>query len=250
MRYNTRYRSTSFFSSGYFPNGVKWLLISNVTIFVATFLLARDEVLLARIFGWLALSPYSVIHSFTIWQLGTYLFLHGGIWHLLVNMFTLWMFGITLEKDWGTRRFLKYYFICGVGAGMCDVIVNALLGRWDTSTIGASGAIYGLLLAFGVLYPDMTILFAFLFPIKAKYFVMIYGAIELLAALGTRNSGVSNFAHLGGMAFGYVYLKMHFPTLSLDDVRGWYRNYKLQRAKKKFQVYMRKHGSGPGPWVN
>jgi len=249
MRYNTRYRSASFYSS-YFPNGVKWLLISNVAIFVATFLLARDEDLLARIFGWLALSPGGVIHRFAIWQLGTYLFLHGGIWHLLVNMFTLWMFGITLEKDWGTRRFLRYYFLCGVGAGLCDVLVNAMLGRWGTSTIGASGAIYGLLLAFGVLYPDVTILFAFLFPIKAKYFVMIYGGIELLAALGTQNSGVSNIAHLGGMAFGFAYLKMHFPTLRLDDVRLWYRNYKLQRNKKKFQVYMRKRGSGPGPWVN
>jgi membrane associated rhomboid family serine protease len=198
----------------------------------------------------LSLSPDYVVHRFAIWQLATYLFLHGGIWHLLVNMFTLWMFGATLERDWGTRRFLKYYFICGVGAGLCDVTVNALLGNWSTSTIGASGAIYGLLLAFGVLYPETTILFSFLFPIKAKYFVMIYGGIELLAALGTRNSGVSNVAHLGGMIFGFVYLKMHFPTVDLEDVRGWYRNWKLQRAKKKFQVYMRKRGSGPGPWVN
>jgi membrane associated rhomboid family serine protease len=165
-------------------------------------------------------------------------------------MFTLWMFGVTLEKDWGTRRFLKYYFICGIGAGICDVLVNALLGNWYTSTIGASGAIYGLLLAFGVLYPDTTILFSFLFPIKAKYFVMIYGGIELLAALGTRNSGVSNVAHLGGMMFGFVYLKMRLPSWDVDDVRIWYRNWKLQRAKKKFQVYMRKRGSGPGPWVN
>jgi membrane associated rhomboid family serine protease len=249
MRYDTRYRSR-FFSSSYFPNGVKWLLISNVAIFVLAFLLARDESVLAGIFGWLALSPYQVIHNFRIWQLGTYLFLHGGVWHLLVNMFTLWMFGITLEKDWGTRRFLKYYFICGVGAGLCDVTANALLGRWGSSTIGASGAIYGLLLAFGVLYPDTTILFSFLFPIKAKYFVMIYGAIELLAALGTQNTGVSNIAHLGGMAFGFMYLKMRFPSLDLDDFRRWHRDWKRQRAKKKFQVYMRKHGSGPGPWTN
>jgi membrane associated rhomboid family serine protease len=249
MRYNTRYRSTSFFSSGYFPDGVKWLLISNVAVFVLTFLLARDEAVLRGVFAWLALSPYNVFHNLRIWQLATYLFLHGGIWHLLVNMFTLWMFGITLEKDWGTRRFLKYYFICGIGAGLCDVTVNALLGHWGSSTIGASGAIYGLLLAFGVLYPDTTILFSFLFPIKAKYFVMIYGAIELLSAMNV-NTGVSNIAHLGGMAFGFIYLKMHFPTMDLEEVRGWYRRWKMQRAKKKFQVYLRKQGSDRDRWVN
>ena len=249
MRYNSGYRSTSFFSSGYFPDGVKWLLISNVAIFVLSYLAAGSN-FLAEVFPWLALRPDYVIHRLAIWQLATYLFLHGGVWHLLVNMFTLWMFGVTLEKDWGTRRFLKYYFICGIGAGLCDVTVNALLGNWGTSTIGASGAIYGLLLAFGVMYPDTTILFSFLFPIKAKYFVMIYGAIELLAALGTHNSGVSNIAHLGGMAFGFLYLKMRFPTLDLEDVRGWYRSWKMQRAKKKFQVYLRKQGSDRDRWVN
>jgi membrane associated rhomboid family serine protease len=249
MRYNTRYRSADFFSSGYFPDGVKWLLITNVAVFVLSYLAAGTN-FLADIFPWLALRPYYVIHRLAVWQLGTYLFLHGGIWHLLVNMFTLWMFGITLEKEWGTRRFLKYYFICGIGAGLCDVIVNALLGNWNTSTIGASGAIYGLLLAFGVLYPDTTILFSFLFPIKAKYFVMIYGAIELLAALGTRNSGVSNVAHLGGMAFGFLYLKMRFPTLDMQDLRSWYRDRKLQRAKRKYQVYLRKHDSDRDRWVN
>jgi rhomboid family protein len=247
MRYNTRYRSRAFWS-GYFPTGVKWLLISNTAIFVLTYLAAGTG-LLETIFRWLALRPYAVIHSFAVWQLGTYLFLHGGIWHLLINMFTLWMFGISLERDWGTRQFLKYYFICGVGAGICDVTVNALLGNWGSSTIGASGAIYGLLLAFGLLYPDSTVLFSFLFPIKAKYFVMIYGAIALLGAMKI-NSGVSNFAHLGGMLFGFVYLKMHFPKLDLDEFRRWHRDWKLQRAKKKFQVYMRKHGSDRDRWVN
>jgi membrane associated rhomboid family serine protease len=257
MRHSTRYRLNSFFSSGNFPNGVKWLLISNTAVFVAMFLLARDELSLQRIFDWLALSPYNVLHNFRIWQLGTYLFLHGGLWHLLFNMLTLWMFGATLERDWGTRRFLKYYFLCGIGAGLCDVTVNALLGHASLppleggiTTIGASGAIYGVLLAFGVLYPETTILFLFVFPIQAKYFVMIYGAMALLGALGTHNSGVSNVAHLGGMIFGLLYLKMRFPKLDMYEVRRWYNNYKLQRAKKKFQVYMRKHGSGRGPWVN
>jgi membrane associated rhomboid family serine protease len=190
-----------------------------------------------------------VIYHFAIWQLVTYLFLHGGFMHLLFNMFTLWMFGSTLERDWGTRRFLKYYLLCGVGAGLCDVAVNAAIGNWATSTIGASGAIYGLLLAFGVMYPNATILFSFLFPIKAKYFVMIYGAMALLGSLNI-NSGVSNVAHLGGMLFGYAYLKLRLSVPDLEEWRRSYRQWKLQRAKRKFQVYMRKHGSDRDRWVN
>jgi len=247
MRHSTRYRLNSIFSSSNFPNGVKWLLISNTAVFVLSYLL--NQAGFGNIFSPFALAPRAVVFHFAIWQLATYLFLHGGVWHLLFNMLTLWMFGVTLERDWGTRKFLKYYFICGIGAGLCDVTVNALLGNWNTSTIGASGAIFGVLLAFGVLYPETTILFMFLFPIQAKYFVMIYGAMALLGSLNV-NSGVSNVAHLGGMIFGLLYLKVQFPKLDTYAVRAWYRNYKLQRAKKKFQVYMRKHPSDRDPWVN
>ena len=183
-----------------------------------------------------------------MWQLVTYLFLHGGIWHLLVNMLTLWMFGIQLERDWGTRRFLKYYFICGIGAGVFDVALHAVLGDWGTRTIGASGAIMGLLLAFGVMYPNQTVLMNFLFPIKAKYLVMIYAAVELLTSLG-QNTGVSSIAHLGGMATGYIYLKGRLPSIGFAGIGGAYRQWKLERAKKKFQVYLRKHGGG-GRWEN
>ena len=247
MRYSTRHRLNTWFSASNFPNGVKWLLIINTAVFLLS-AMARDTSF-GEIFNLFALVPRAVVYHLAIWQLFTYLFLHGGVWHLLFNMLTLWMFGVTLERAWGTRRFLKYYFICGIGAGICDVTVNALLGNWSTSTIGASGAIYGVLLAFGVLYPESTILFLFLFPIQAKYFVMIYGALALLGAMNV-NSGVSNVAHLGGMLFGLLYLKVRFPVLDMYEVRRWYRTYKMQRAKKKFQVYMRKHGSGRGPWVN
>jgi membrane associated rhomboid family serine protease len=247
MRHSTRYRLNTFFSSTNFPQGVKWLLISNTAVFVLSYVAYQAG--LGNIFGPFALVPRLVVYHFAIWELATYLFLHGGVWHLLFNMLTLWMFGVTLERDWGTRKFLKYYFLCGIGAGVCDVTVNALLGNWHTSTIGASGAIYGVLLAFGVLYPEATILFLFLFPIQAKYFVMIYGAMALLGSLNV-NSGVSNVAHLGGMIFGLIYLKVRFPKVDTYEMRRWYRNYKMQRAKKKFQVYMRKHGSGRGPWVN
>jgi membrane associated rhomboid family serine protease len=245
MRYSTGYRTPTSFYSGYFPTGVKWLLISNIAIFVLQYLGA--SVGLGPQFRLLYLAPEAVVKHLAVYQLFTYLFLHGGFWHLIVNMFTLWMFGATLERDWGTRRFLKYYFLCGVGAGICDVAVNAAIGNWGTNTIGASGAIYGLLLAYGVMYPDQIVLFSFLFPIKAKYFVMIYGAIALLSSLNV-NSGVSDIAHLGGMIFGLFYLKARMPGLNLEGARRWYRTWKMQRAKKKFQVYMRKHSGDR--WVN
>jgi membrane associated rhomboid family serine protease len=123
------------------------------------------------------------------------------------------------------------------------------IGDWGTPTVGSSGAIFGLLVAFGVLYPNQTVLMNFLFPIKAKYMVMIYAAIELLLTFGP-NNGVSTIAHLGGMAFGYIYLKSKLPRLGLADARSAYNQWRLQRAKRKFQVYMRKHGKGGGPWVN
>jgi membrane associated rhomboid family serine protease len=244
MRY-TRHRYSRFSLDQYFPTGVKWLLIVNTAVFILTSIAPaslQQHILL------LSLVPYTVVHRFTVWQLVTYLFLHGGIWHLLFNMLTLWMFGVQLERDWGTRRFLKYYFICGIGAGLFDVGLHAALGDWGTRTIGASGAIMGLLLAFGVLYPNQTVLMNFLFPIKAKYMVMIYAAIELWMSFGP-NTGVSSIAHLGGMVVGYVYLKGRLPRFALPDVGGAYRQWKLERAKRKFQVYLRKHG-GRGPWVN
>ena len=237
--------------SSYFPPGVKWLLIINTGVFLLWYLggaSLQSQMML------LALTPNLVVFHFPwfVWQLFTYMFLHGGIGHLLFNMLSLWMFGITLEQTWGTRHFLKYYFLCGVGAGICDTLVNVILGH-HTTTIGASGAIYGLLLAFGVLFPDVKVLMNFLFPIKAKYLVTIYGAVALISALGSGNSGVSNIAHLGGMLFGWVYLRAPMPRffrfLRLPDFGGWYRQWRMQRAKKKFQVYMRKQG-GRGPWVN
>jgi len=244
-----RYRLSRSIIYGYLPTGVKWLLIVNTVVFVIWYLGGRT------VQDWMSpleLVPLLVVSKFPwfTYQLFTYMFLHGGIGHLLFNMLALWMFGLTLEQTWGTRRFLKYYFLCGIGAGICDVTVNALLGH-NTSTIGASGAIYGLLLAFGVLFPDTQILMYFLFPIKAKYLVMIYGAVALLSALGSPNSGVSNIAHLGGMLFGLLYLKVPLRVgfLHMPDFSGRYRQWKMQRAKRKFQVYMRKH-DGRGPWVN
>jgi membrane associated rhomboid family serine protease len=253
MSYRTTFRWPS--SSGLFPTGVKWLLIVNVGVYLLNFfatLLRADEV-----FFYLGLMPRAVLHVYGVYQLVTYMFLHsvGSFGHILFNMLALWMFGADLERTWGTRRFLRYYFICGIGAGVCVVAANALFGTLDTWTIGASGAIYGLLLAFGMLFPDTMVLMSFLFPIKAKYFVMIIGAIAFLSSLAAPGGSVSHVAHLGGMLVGYIYLKTYRPSRSRnrvdrpDSLGGWYRNWKHERAKRKFEVYMRKRDSERNRWV-
>ena len=253
MRYTTSYSSRGFFFDRSFPNGVKWLLISNVAVFLVYFFLV-DQV--PGLFFPLQLIPHMVVRG-AFWQPFTYLFLHDphGLFHILFNMLALWMFGTPVEQTWGTRRFLQYYFLCGVGAGACVVVVNLLIGNGYQPTIGASGAIYGLLLAYGMLFPEQEILFMFLFPMKAKYLVVLYGAIAFLGSFQTGGT-VSNLAHLGGMIFGFVYIKSQFSRRRRVTVaagsgfnlsRAW-KDYKMQRAKKKFQVYMKKHGNGP--WVN
>lgn len=252
MRYDTRFRSRSSLFDWSFPAGVKWLIISNVAIYLVYYFgsLARGE----PIFNSLLLMPAAVIRG-AVWQLVTYLFLHslGSIWHIVFNMLTLWMFGTPIEQTWGTRRFLQYYFVCGIGAGICVVLANLAFGNPYQRVLGASGAIYGLLLAFGMLFPNQTVLMSFLFPIKAKYMVMIFGAIAFLSSFQT-GSTVSNLAHLGGMLFGFAYMKTQFgqrrsPGIDFDFHRRW-KEYKLQRARRKFKVYMKKHGSGDGPWTN
>jgi membrane associated rhomboid family serine protease len=257
MRYDTRYRSRSSLFNWSFPSGVKWLVISNVAIYVAFFFISkvggfRGNGIYTRLL--LDLVPAAVIRG-AVWQLVTYLFLHdlGSIWHIVFNMLTLWMFGAPIEETWGTRRFLRYYFLCGTGAGVCVVLANLAFGDPYQRVIGASGAIYGLLLAYGMLFPNQTVLFSFLFPIKAKYMVMIFGAIAFLSSFQS-GSAVSNLAHLGGMIFGFAYMKTQFGSriggnFDFDFQRRW-KEYKLQRARKKFKVYLKKHGSGKDPWVN
>jgi membrane associated rhomboid family serine protease len=250
MSFRSRTRATGVFYVPGFPLGVKWLIISNVAVFLVGFfaqLLQFD-----RPMALLALTPVEVVRDFYIWQLGTYLFLHGGIFHILWNMLALWMFGADIERVWGLRRFLQFYFFCGVGAGVCVVAANYLLpwGNPLGHTIGSSGAIFGILLVYAMMYPDRTMLFFFLIPIQIKYFVMIIGTIAFLGTF-QMNSGVSNFAHLGGLLFGYIFMKS--PKLNFDlagPIQRQYKDWKLQRAKKKFQVYLRKQGSDRDPRVH
>jgi membrane associated rhomboid family serine protease len=249
MAIGTRDYARPYLAGGRLPFGVKALLISNSVIFLLQFFAQGTR--LDLLFQHLALIPADVVQRFYIWQLVTYLFLHGGIWHILINMLTLWMFGKDLEQTWGTRRFLRFYFFCGIGAGVCVVLANYLFGNKNVGTIGASGAIYGILLVSAILWPDRIIIF-YIFPIKMKYFVMIFAGIAFLGVLDL-NSGVSNVAHLSGMAFGYIFLKS--PKMRGVDPLGWlddsYKAWKLARAKRKFQVYLRKQRPpDKDRWVN
>jgi membrane associated rhomboid family serine protease len=200
------YRTISY--SKYFPTGVKWLIISNTVVSVVYFL-SEGTALYTHLTTLFALWAEAAIRNLYIWQIFTYMFLHGGVLHLLLNMLALWFFGVQLERDWGTRRFLNYYFLCGMAAGGCVLAADFAVGSWDVVTIGSSGAVLGVLVAFGILYPEQVFLRFF----KGKYItymVMIYAGIELLMTLGPYTR-VSTVAHLGGMAFGYLYLKRRFP---------------------------------------
>ena len=186
-----------------------------------------------------------------IWQLVTYSFLHAGLGHLLVNMLTLWMFGSQEESDWGSARFLEFYFFCVIGAALVTIAVA--YANWGltpmTPTVGASGGIYGLLIAFGMLYGDREIfLFPFPFMIKAKYLVGILIFIVIIATFQPSQGGVANFAHLGGLLFGFLYIKF-MPRRGLGlatsekyfGLRNSYYRWKRRRAARKFEVYMRDH---------
>jgi len=179
---------------------VKYLLIINIAVFVFQKISPQDIVV-----QWFGLSPRLAIFKFHIWQFFTYMFLHGSVMHIFFNMLFLWMFGCEVERTLGSKEFLKLYFICGVGAGILHLIFS-----FDSTVLGASGAIYGVMVAFAVLFPErvITLLLFFFLPIqlKAKYLVMIFVGISLLS-LGS-NDGVAHFAHLGGAAIGFLYLKL------------------------------------------
>ncbi|MGE0526749.1 MAG: rhomboid family intramembrane serine protease [Bdellovibrionales bacterium] len=195
---------------------VKWLIIGNVTIWVALVLILQGLIMGGTsVFDLLALVPYRVVTEFWIWQVFTYMFLHSsGVFHVLFNMLILWWFGSELESRWGQKFFLSYYLTCGVGAGIIyltgTVIYYLVTGKMMSMAaplVGASGAVYGLLLAYGILFGERLIYFMMLFPMKAKYFVMIIGLVELVTMLDSgMGSQVANLAHLGGIGVGFVFL--------------------------------------------
>ncbi len=230
------------------PTVTKRLLIANIVVFIATFVFQGMGLDFNDLFG----LHFFLAHDFQIFQLFTYMFMHGGWSHLFFNMFALWMFGCIVERTWGPRKFLLYYLICGVGAGLFQELAQfvqfyfmaveqvpdlhfselflvaknsqPLLNMW--TTVGASGAIYGILLAFGMLYPEERIfIFPLPVPIKAKWFVVLYAGVELVSAVSQSGDGVAHLAHLGGMAFGYFLIRYWNRHPSVGYGRGSGRQF-------------------------
>lgn len=239
-----------------FTKAVKWLILINAGVFLLkTILAAADSTIGDVLVYGLSLIPALVMRGW-IWQLATYSFIHVTIWHILFNMLALWMFGAQFEMDWGRNKFLEFYFFCVIGAALTTIAVSySGFGGITpaTPTAGASGGIYGILMAFGMIYGDQEILlFPLPFSIKAKYFVAGIAFIALVSAIGAagpgRGEAIAYFAHLGGLLFGFLYVKL-VPRKGLMfgvseryfGVRNSFYRWKRRRAARKFEVYMRKH---------
>jgi membrane associated rhomboid family serine protease len=236
----SRYQTTSGYGIGYptWTPAVRTLIITCVVVY---FLQTFDQIAGGRSFEpTFGLTASDVTQRFFLWQLVTYIFLHGGLFHILFNMLMLWMFGSDLERTWGSRQFTKYFFVCGIGAAVSTVLMEALLNTPPARTIGASGATYGILLAYGMLFPN-RIIYWIMFPIPAKWLVVIMGGIAFYSSLGP-SSGVANIAHLGGMLTGFLYLKLGGPG---GRWRDRYQRWRRERMRRKFDVF---HGNRPnGP---
>ena len=195
----------------FFPPAIKFLLVSNVAIFLAELLFgsfhtAGSESLSATIEQYFSLWPIGSGHFYP-WQFISYMFLHEGFGHIFMNMLVLWMFGVEVEHTMGTKKFLTYYFICGLGGGVTHLIISSMLGSEQGPLLGASGAIFGILVAFGLMFPNRSVYFfpLIFFPIPAKYFVGGYIAVELWMTASS-NDNVSHLAHLGGAVTGILFL--------------------------------------------
>jgi len=215
-------------------SAIKVLIWANTGAFIVTSVLPSLSL-------YLGLAPVAVFEEWWLWQPVTYMFLHGGLFHILFNMLALWMFGAELERVWGTTYFLKYYFLTGIGAGLTTLAVSLLPTEAGTQmyysvTVGASGAVYGLLLAYAMYFPDRPIYMYLLFPVPAKYFVLIVGAIAFLSSAGASRGGVAHVAHLGGLLWGYVYLKGGLRGI-LAEFKYRYLRWKMSRLRRKFTVH-------------
>jgi membrane associated rhomboid family serine protease len=232
------------FGPGPITPAVKALLIANAIVFVA-------ELFVRSLIPSFGLRPAAVLERGWLWQPLSYMFLHHGFGHILFNMLAVWMFGVELERLWGTRFFVKYYLVTGVGAALTTILVGLLgpllqvsLGVqvYYSTTIGASGAVYGLLLAYAYYYPERPILMFLLFPIPAKYFVMILGAIALLSSM-SGGSSVAHATHLGGLIAGYVYLRSGRGGMMAELKYRWVK-WKMNRLRRRFDV----HPGGRDRW--
>ena len=261
MGSRSRVKSYEFRFNFFITPGVQALLIANFAVFFFQVLYRQYVGVIAqqKFVLWFGLVPAGVIPGLRIWQPFTYLFLHDPttIWHVFMNMFVLWMFGRELELVWGKNRFLKYYFITGVGAGIINVLVKtvpALFGRGfsDVPTIGASGAIFGVLVACAILFPDRRVML-FPIPVTLSMRTVVTGMVVLtfLGTLGLGGDNVSHLCHLGGMLIGWLYLRR---GSFLYNVRNTVSDWQYRRNRKRFEVYMKKSRkeppSSPDNWVN
>ncbi|MGE5245251.1 MAG: rhomboid family intramembrane serine protease [Betaproteobacteria bacterium] len=230
----TPYVSSFSFGPGPISTALKAIIGANVVVFLFTTFVPSAQLTLGLV-------PIWVVHRLFLWQLVTYMFVHGGLLHILFNMLALWMFGTELERLWGTRYFLKFYFVTGIGAGVLTVALAmlpfAFAGQlYVSDIIGASGAIYGLLLAYALYFPDRPIYMYFLFPVRARTFVIIMGAITLYASVAESSSGIANATHLAGLLVAYVYLKGG-RAHPLSEIKYRYLKWKINRVRRKFDVY-------------
>ncbi|HUU34856.1 MAG TPA: rhomboid family intramembrane serine protease [Vicinamibacterales bacterium] len=238
----SRYGSVAYsMGPGPLSHAVRTLIAINVAGFVLSLIVPAVIVRLGLV-------PAMVTGQFALWQPVTYMFLHGGVGHLVFNMLALWMFGTELERTWGTRFFVRYYMVTGVGAALVTIAWSLsplpyAAAIYQSVVIGASGAIYGLLLAYGLYFPTREIYLYFLFPIQARYFVILAGVIAFLSSVGSSGGGVAHVAHLGGLLVGYLYLKGRRGPL--DEIKYQWLKWRLARSRSKFEVY-RGGRSGPG----
>ena len=241
-RYSSPYASSFSFGPGPISTALKALIGLNVLMFVVQLMLPITTELFGLHPAWIvhARSTIAPEHSLWVWQIATYMFLHGGIFHIVFNMLALWMFGAELERMWGTRYFLKFYLATGIGAAVLTVLFSLLPFGFArqlqyANVIGASGAIYGLLLAYALYFPDRPIYMYFVFPIPAKIFVAIMGGIAFLSSL-SEAGGVANATHLGGLLVGYVFLKSARMD-PIAELKYRFYKWKINRVRKKFDVY-------------
>jgi membrane associated rhomboid family serine protease len=223
------------FGPGPLTPAIKLLVIVNV----AVFLLALVIPTITLLFG---MRPADVVERLYLWQPLTYMFLHGGVFHILFNMLALWMFGVELERMWGSRYFTKFYFVAGIGAALTTMVLSftplPFADRlYYSLTIGASGAVYGVLLAYAMYFPHRPIYMYFVFPIPAKYFVLIIGAISLLSSMGGPGGGIAHTTHLGGLLAAYVYLKGGHRAHLVSEIKYRYLKWRINRMRRRFDVY-------------
>lgn len=211
-----------------FTDAIKLIVSVNFLIFILQTLSGLEGVLF-QLFG---IVPKRTFGELMLWQPFTYLFFHGGIWHVLINMFVLWMFGSELEKYWGKREFLRFFFFTGVGSGIVTVLFN--LGS-STPVVGASGAIYGVLLAYGLMFPNKLVYIYFLIPIKVKYLVILIGTIAFFSSINPGYSSISHLTHLSGMIIGFVYLRSNFSWSTINH----FVMYQKEEIKRRYEE--RKH---------